>query len=67
LRAPRRNAEVPQAFKYKCAMRARAIKATSVLARTMPLGNGTRMTHEERARLGPWVNQGARTDIVARQ
>lgn len=49
------------------ALRATAIKATTVLGRTMPPGNSTRMTNEERALLGRWVDQGARTDTVARQ
>ena len=47
------------------ALRAPAIKATSVLARTMPPGNGTRMTNEERALIGRWVDQGARIEPAA--
>ncbi len=47
------------------ALRAPAIKATSVLARTMPPGNGTRMTNEERALIGRWVDQGARIEHTA--
>lgn len=43
------------------ALRAQAIKATTVLARTMPPGK-TRMTNEERELLGRWVDQGARTE-----
>lgn len=49
------------------ALRAPAIKATSVLARTMPPGNNTRMTNEERALLGRWVDQGASIEPTARQ
>lgn len=49
------------------ALRAPAIKTTSLLARTMPPGNGTRMTNEERALIGRWVDQGARIDPTARQ
>lgn len=48
------------------ALRAPAIQA-SVLARTMPPGNGTRMTNEERALIGRWVDQGARIDLTARR
>jgi uncharacterized membrane protein len=41
------------------AVRAPAIKA-SVLARTMPPGNSTHMTNEERVLIGRWVDQGAK-------
>lgn len=46
-------------------LRAPAIKATSLLARTMPPGNSTHMTNEERALLGRWVDQGARIEPAA--
>ncbi|MGH7644500.1 MAG: urate hydroxylase PuuD [Gemmatimonadales bacterium] len=36
------------------------IEAVTVVARTMPLGNATGMTPEERERLGRWVREGAR-------
>lgn len=49
------------------ALRAAAIKTSAVLARTMPPGNSTRMTNEERALLGQWVDEGARTDTAAKQ
>lgn len=49
------------------ALRAPAIKSTSLLARTMPPGNSTRMTNEERALIGRWVDQGARIEPTARQ
>lgn len=42
------------------ALRAAAIKASIVLARTMPPGNSTGMTDEERALISRWVDQGAR-------
>lgn len=35
------------------------IKARAVDAKTMPLGNKTQMTDEERALLGRWIDQGA--------
>jgi uncharacterized membrane protein len=49
------------------ALRAPAIKATTLLARTMPPGNNTSMTNEERALLGRWVDEGARIEPTARQ
>ncbi|MCD6043922.1 MAG: cysteine desulfurase [Burkholderiales bacterium] len=49
------------------ALRAPAIKSSTVLARTMPPGNGTRMTNEERALLGRWVDQGASIEPTAMQ
>lgn len=42
------------------AARAGVIKASTVLARTMPPGNSTRMTDEERALILRWVDEGAR-------
>lgn len=36
------------------------IRVRAVLTRTMPLGNLTGMTDEERAQLGAWIAQGAR-------
>lgn len=44
------------------AVRAAAIKASTVLTRTMPPGNNTRMTDEERALISRWVDHGARLD-----
>ena len=38
------------------------IMVRAVVTRTMPLGNLTGMTEEERALLGAWVAQGARLD-----
>ncbi len=35
------------------------IRATAVVTETMPLGNLTEMTAEERAQLGRWIDQGA--------
>jgi uncharacterized membrane protein len=40
---------------------AAAIRQQAVLSRAMPLGNVTRMTDDERARLGAWIDAGART------
>jgi len=37
----------------------------AVVSKTMPLGNLTGMTDEERAMLGAWIAQGAHTDDVA--
>ncbi|HXT03333.1 MAG TPA: hypothetical protein VN760_04090, partial [Casimicrobiaceae bacterium] len=37
-----------------------AIRQQAVTSRAMPLGNLTRMTDEERARLGAWIDAGAR-------
>jgi uncharacterized membrane protein len=50
------------AFDSPESLRARAptIKERVVGNRTMPLGNKTRMTDEERELLGRWVDQGAR-------
>jgi uncharacterized membrane protein len=42
--------------------RAEAIKLRTVVAPTMPLGNKTSMTEEERRLLGRWIDQGARID-----
>jgi uncharacterized membrane protein len=42
--------------------RAEAIKLRTVVAPTMPLGNKTGMTEEERTLLGRWIDQGARVD-----
>jgi uncharacterized membrane protein len=42
--------------------RADAIKARTVVQKTMPLGNKTGMTDEERALLGRWIDEGARVD-----
>ncbi len=41
------------------------ILARAVLTRTMPLGNLTGMTEEERALLGAWIAQGARVEGAA--
>ncbi len=38
------------------------IKLRAVISKTMPLGNKTGMTDEERATLGRWIDQGAKTD-----
>ncbi|MEM7426441.1 MAG: urate hydroxylase PuuD [Pseudomonadota bacterium] len=38
------------------------IRAQTVLTDTMPLGNETEMTTDERELLGAWIAQGARTD-----
>lgn len=38
---------------------AQRIKAVTVLTRTMPLGNKTKMTREERILLGRWIDEGA--------
>jgi uncharacterized membrane protein len=40
---------------------ARRIRFQAVITRTMPLGNETRMTQDERALLGAWIAQGADT------
>jgi len=40
--------------------RAAAIEEQAVRTKAMPLGNLTRMTQEERERLGAWIDQGAR-------
>lgn len=42
--------------------RAAIIKASTLVTRTMPPNNKTRMTEEERALLGRWVDRGARVD-----
>lgn len=49
------------------AVRAATIKASSVLTRAMPPGNATRMTDEERALIGRWVDQGAHIDPSAKR
>ena len=36
----------------------------AVVTKTMPLGNLTGMTDEERATLGAWIAQGARTEVA---
>jgi uncharacterized membrane protein len=41
--------------------RAAQIKQVAVTSKVMPLGNRTAMTDEERALLGVWVDQGARS------
>jgi uncharacterized membrane protein len=41
---------------------AAAIRAQAVASRAMPLGNLTGMTDDERARLGAWIDAGAKTD-----
>ena len=43
------------------AARAAMIRASVSVTRTMPPGNSTRMTEEERALLVRWIDQGART------
>ena len=42
--------------------RAELIKQRTVVVKNMPLANKTAMTDEERALLGRWIDQGARTD-----
>ena len=42
------------------AARAATIRTSTVLARSMPPGNSTRMTDEERALFSRWIDQGAR-------
>jgi uncharacterized membrane protein len=51
-------------FDTPASIRARAdlIKLRSVLTPTMPPGNKTGMTEEERRLLGRWIDQGARLD-----
>jgi uncharacterized membrane protein len=49
------------------AARAAPIKASTVLLRTMPPGNTTRMTEEERGLIGRWVDNGAPVDTPAKQ
>ena len=44
------------------AAQADAIEAQAVDSRAMPLGNLTGMTEDERARLGAWIEQGAKTE-----
>jgi uncharacterized membrane protein len=44
------------------AVRAAVINASTALTRTMPPGNSTRMTEEERTLISRWVDQGARID-----
>jgi len=43
------------------AANAAAIRQQAVQSRAMPLGNLTQMTDDERARLGAWIDAGART------
>jgi uncharacterized membrane protein len=43
--------------------RAARIRERAVITRTMPPGNKTRITDEERALLGRWVEQGATRDV----
>ncbi|KPV48559.1 hypothetical protein SE17_37430, partial [Kouleothrix aurantiaca] len=38
------------------------IKERAVVSKTMPFGNKTNMTDEERALLGAWIDQGAKID-----
>ncbi|MAD60997.1 MAG: hypothetical protein CMH49_05720 [Myxococcales bacterium] len=38
------------------------IMAQAVNSKTMPLANQTKMTDEERAKLGQWIQQGALLD-----
>ena len=38
------------------------IKRTAVLTTTMPLGNITKMTPDERKLLGLWIDQGMKLD-----
>jgi uncharacterized membrane protein len=42
------------------AANAAAIRQQAVISRAMPLGNLTQMTDDERARLGAWIDAGAR-------
>jgi len=44
------------------AQHAAAIRQQAVASRAMPLGNLTNMTDDERARLGAWVDAGARVE-----
>ena len=44
------------------AKNAQAIAQQSVITRIMPLANATQMTEEERAKLGAWVNAGAKLE-----
>ncbi|HKU87721.1 MAG TPA: urate hydroxylase PuuD [Casimicrobiaceae bacterium] len=44
------------------AQHAAAIRQQAVASRAMPLGNLTNMTDEERARLGAWIDAGARVE-----
>ena len=39
-----------------------AIRRQAVVTHAMPLGNLTGMTDDERARLGAWIDAGAKTD-----
>jgi uncharacterized membrane protein len=41
---------------------AAAVRAQAVASRAMPLGNLTGMTDDERARLGAWIDAGAKID-----
>ena len=64
--ADRRFPTAPNGMSFgtaeEIAVRAATIKASTVVTRTMPPGNGTRMTDEERALISRWVDQGARPD-----
>jgi uncharacterized membrane protein len=42
-------------------MNAAKIQATSIATRSMPPGNATRMTDEERSLVGRWLAAGAQT------
>ena len=44
------------------AQHATAIRQQAVVSRAMPLGNLTNMTDDERARLGAWIDAGARVE-----
>jgi uncharacterized membrane protein len=44
------------------AQHAAAIRQQAVASRAMPLGNLTNMTDDERARLGAWIDAGARVE-----
>ena len=44
------------------AQHAAAIRQQAVISRAMPLGNLTNMTDDERARLGAWIDAGARVE-----
>jgi uncharacterized membrane protein len=58
--------EAPAGIRFdtpeQIAAQAEAIQAQAVDSRAMPLGNVTGMTDDERARLGAWIEQGAKTD-----
>jgi len=52
------NLTLPSSVKSHAAQ----IMAQSVNSKTMPLANQTKMTDEERAKLGQWIQDGARLD-----